>query len=228
MTDHQLGQIEVVNKLEAQVKNNLSGFSTVTPVADFENDPRTCLTSVHLPSNELKNTILDLTKPLKEKFPEHYYYDSNSLHLTVKNVRVINDPPHFTGDDIQKAKNVFTKVIPNHQKFNVYFYRLLLFPNNLALMGTTDPEFDEIFFDLDSELKKVGLDDDKKYINSKYFISNVTLARFSKPVSQEFKEMVEKISREVKIKPYLVDSVSLVTSNAVLKNLHVISTWGLK
>ena len=33
---------------------------------------------------------------------------------------------------------------PN-QAFKIYFYRLLLFPNNLALIGTTDPERDEMF-----------------------------------------------------------------------------------
>ena len=186
-----------------------------------------CLTSVHFPSSELKNEIEKIIKPLKDQFPEPYYYDFDSLHLTIKNIRVINDPPHFTTEDIKKAEKVFSRIVPKHSKFKVYFYRLLLFPNNLALIGTTDSESDNIIIDIDAGLKSAGVGDDKKYVNSKYFISNVTLARFNKPVSQEFKDLVEKLSKGVNLEPYLVDSVSLITTNAVLKKLHVINSWKL-
>lgn len=228
MTDHQLKQIEVVNQIEAQIKDNSLKFTTVSPVTDFANDTRVCLTGVHFPSSELKNEILKLISVLKDKFPEPYYYDISPLHLTIKNVRVVNDPPHFTAEDIKKAEEVFSRIIPRHLKFKVYFYRLLLFPNNLALIGTTDPELDNIVLDLDAGLKTAGVGDDKKYANSKYFLSNVTLARFSNPVSQEFRNMVEKLSGEIRMKPYTVDSVSLITTNSVLKKLHVINSWKLK
>lgn len=110
----------------------------------------------------------------------------------------------------------------------VYFYRLLLFPNNLALIGTTDKELDKIIFDLNQRLKEAGIPDDKQYINSKYFFSNMTLARFYKKVTPEFINKIKELSQRVNFKPYTVKSVSLITANAALKRLEVIKTCKLK
>ncbi|MDO8618448.1 MAG: hypothetical protein Q7R49_00725 [Candidatus Daviesbacteria bacterium] len=225
---HQQKQIEVIDQIESQVKSNRLKSSLVTPVKDFEKDPRICLTSVHIPSNALKQKIQDeIIRALKGVFSEVYFYSSDSMHMTVKNIRVINNPPHFKPADIEKAKQVFSQVIPKHKKFKAYFYRLLLFPNNLALMSTTDPELDSIVFDLDKGLNEAELPDDKQYINSKYFFCNMTLARFSTP-SKEFIKKVEELTEKIKFDPYIVDSVSLITCNAVLKDLNIIGTWKLK
>lgn len=147
--------------------------------------------------------------------------------MTIKNIKVISDPPNFTDDDIKKAQNVFTEVIPHHKKFNVYFYRLLMFPNNLALIGTTDPELDEIFFDLDRKLNEAGIPDDKKYSNAKYYFSNMTLVRFQYP-SERFKNKVRDISEKLSLSPYEVNSVSLVSCNAVFNKRNIIQTWKLQ
>ncbi len=227
MKTHQQQQIEVINQIEKQVKNRTLNFSTVSPVEDYDNDSRICLTSVHLPSQmlivKIKESIINL---LKEVEPDYYYYSDDSLHMTIKNIRVINDPPHFIQEDVLKAKKVFSEVMPKHKKFKVYFYRLLLFPANLALMGTTDPELDEIFLDLDRRLKAEGIPDDKKYSNPKHIFSNMTLARFSNP-SDDFKHKVEKLSNNLAFEPYTVDSVTLLSCNAVFKKRKIISTWKL-
>lgn len=183
MTDHHQKQIEIINQIEEQISNNSLGFSVVSPVEDYDNDTRVCLTSVHLPSQSLIKAIREkIINPLKQIESDYYYYSADSLHMTVKNVRVINDPPHFTEEVISKAERVFSQVIPKHKKFNVYFYRLLLFPNNLALIGTTDPELDELFLDLDKGLNREGIPDDKIYINPKYYFCNMTLARFHEAI----------------------------------------------
>jgi len=148
--------------------------------------------------------------------------------MTIKNIRVINDPPHFNKDDIVKATKIFNEVIPQRQKFNVYFYRLLLFPNNLALIGTSDEELDGIILELDQKLKAQDIPDDKVYSNTKYFFSNMTLVRFNNNPSEEFKRKVEKLSASLKFDRYQVDSVTLVTCNAVFKNRKIIRTWSLK
>jgi len=96
------------------------------------------------------------------------------------------------------------------------------------LIGTTDPELDRIVLDLDKNLTKANLADDKKYLNSQYFFSNMTLARFNPPISKDFKKQVNNISSQLKFKPYTVDSVSLITGNAVLNQLKIIKTWKLK
>lgn len=227
-TVYQLKQIEVINSLEQQVKNKSMGFSTVAPVNNYASDTRRCLTSVHLPHQELITQVQDqLIKPLQKISPDYFFYPEDSLHITIKNVRVINDPPHFTQEDIGEAERVFEIVLPKHKKFNVYFYRLLLFPNNLALIGTTDPEMGSIFLDLDRELKAAGVLDDKKYINSQYFFCNMTLTRFNKAPGKKFLQKIEDLSQSISFEPYVVDSVTLVTSTAVFTKKKIIKTWEL-
>lgn len=148
--------------------------------------------------------------------------------MTIKNIRVINDPPHFTKEDIGMAEQAFESVVPHHKQFNVYFYRLLLFPNNLALIGTTGPELDSIVLDLDKELNEADVPDDKKYMNSQYFFSNMTLARFNNAPSEEFLHKVEELSQSLSFEPYTVDSVTLITCTAVFTKKNIIKTWKLR
>lgn len=228
LTDHQLRQQQVINKIAEQVASNSLSFSTVSPVEDYENDPRICFTSAHFPRKELIDQVQELTEPLQKLEPSLFYYPSDFLHLTIKNVRTISDPPSFSADDIQKVKEVFARVIPAHKQFKIYFYRLLLFPNNLALIGTTDPELDKIILDLDQELKKIGVPDDKVYVNSSHFFCNMTLARFNTQPSQDFIDQVSRLSETINFDPYLVDLVTLLTGNAVFKKKHEIGTWKLQ
>ncbi|MBD3250762.1 MAG: hypothetical protein GF381_04325 [Candidatus Pacebacteria bacterium] len=227
MISHQFKQHQVINQISNQVSNNSLGFTTVFPVNDFEADQRICLTSVHFPDKELIEKVRVFIESLRELEPTFFFYPDDSFHLTIKNVRVISNPPNFTEIDVQKANQVFSETIPLHKQFQVYFYRLLLFPNNLSLIGTTDPELDKIILDLDKGLKKAGIPDDKVYANSKYFFSNMTLARFNSKPSQEFEAKILELSESLTFQPYMVDSVTLVTGNAVLKKRHKIGTWKL-
>jgi len=94
-------QTEVINEIEKQASANIMQFSTVLPVENYANDPRIALTSVHFPKNFFKEAIFDkILKPLKQISPDHYYYPSDSLHLTIKNIRLINDPPTFNEEDV--------------------------------------------------------------------------------------------------------------------------------
>ncbi len=227
-TPHQKKQIEVINNIENQIKSSSLNFSTVEPVHNYDDDPRLCLTGVHFPSQEFVEAIYQsFVIPLREISSNHYYYEKSSLHLTIKSVRVINDPPRFNVKDVEQAKKVFKEVIPKHQRFRVYFYRLLLFPNNIALMGTTDPELDEVILELDKKLKEANIPDDKKYTNSRYFFSNVTLARFNSPLSQDFIEKISELSSNIVIPPYTINSVTLVTGNASLKIRKIVGGWNL-
>ncbi len=228
MTDHQQNQIAVINEIEEQVKSNSVQFSTVPPVLDYKNDPRICLSSVHLLSSHLSEMIQStLIEPLKSIAPDFYYYPSNALHMTIKGIRNIHNPPNFTNEDISKVEDVLSSTLSHHKRFTVYFYRLLLFQSNLALIGTTDQELDNIVIELDGKLKKAGVPDDKVYTNSQYFFSNVTLLRFNGNITEEFKIKVDELSKKINFEPYTVDSVSLVTGNAVLSECRVIKEWRL-
>lgn len=229
MTDHQRKQIEIVNQLEEQVRSHTLNSSTISPVDDFENDSRICLTSVHFPHENLISRVRQtLIEPLRKLEPDFYYYPPDSLHMTIKNVRVIHDPPNFSGKDIEAVKHAFSRVIPTHHPCTVYFYRLLLFPNNLALIGTTDSGFDRLILALGESLTSVRLSDDKIYLNPKYFFCNMTLTRFSTPPSQAFKQKVKELSETLSFDPYTIDSVALISANAVMKKRTVYETWTLE
>jgi len=229
VTYHQKNQIKIINEIEKQIQNKSLVFSTVAPVEDYKNDKRMCLTSVHFPSRKLSQQIKkQIIEPLQIIEPNFYWYKSTSLHLTIKNVRVINNPPNFSPSNISQVRNVFDKVVPQNISIGVYFYRLLLFPNNLALIGTTDPTLDTLFLNLDQELNSINFPDDKKYLNKRYFFCNMTLCRFNIEPSEKFKEKVQEISKSIKLAPYLINTVTLLTSNAVLERKKIINTWSLK
>ncbi len=228
MNDHQKNQIRVINELEELIRQKSESVSAVSPTDDFENDHRITLTSIHKPHDSLKELIQkNIVQSLKSNFPELHFYPDKSLHLTIKNVRVISDPPNFNAEDIKLAEKVFSEVLPRHKSFDVYFYRLLLTQNSIALVGTTDPELDEIIFDLDQKLAEADLADDKKYANTKHFFSNITLARFSTQITPELRRSVDKISSVINFSPYTVDSVSLVSGNAFMNFLKTHGSWEL-
>lgn len=228
MTDHQEKQKAVIDAIETQVETASLSFSTVAPVSDFEADTRMALTSVHFPHlNLLRKIQNEIISPLRETDANPYYYPIDSLHMTIKNVRIIKDPPPYTKAELGMVAHVFSNCIPKHHAFMVYFYRLLLFPNSLALIGTTDPELDEIILDLNNGLKNVGVADDKVYLNEKYFFCNMTLARFDTPPSTQFRERMMSISSSIDLLPYTIDSVTLLTCNAALMKRTVLGQWNL-
>lgn len=227
--EYQKAQIEVIKKIEQQANSNTMQFSTVSQVGDYAHDPRIALTSVHFPNQtfltEVQKKILD---PLRKISPNHYYYPQNTLHITVKNVRVIHNPPTFTEEDVHKVKKVFEEIIPKHHSFKSYFYRLLVFPGSVALIGTADNELDQIHIDLDNALRKAGVPDDKQYLNTHNFFSNMTLARFTSPITKEYKEKINEISENLIFKPYEINSVTLLSCNAVMNYQKIIGAWKLR
>ncbi|MCC6711486.1 MAG: hypothetical protein IT416_04020 [Candidatus Pacebacteria bacterium] len=228
-TAHQKKQLEVISQLELSLTKDKLDFTVVEPVADFVNDQRLALTSVHFPNQDFINKIQQtVIEPLRVIQPEHFYYSAEFMHMTVKNVKTINDPPLFDQRVITTTKQVFDQVVPQHQAFNAYYYRLLLFPYNLALIGTTDQELDELVSDLDTSLNQAGVPDNKKYLNDRYFFSNVTLARFNRPVNQEFRAKVAELSASFRPFSYRLDSLTLLTCNAVMNQRRDISTYQLK
>ncbi len=225
LTLHQLKQKEVINQIEAQAKSKSLSFSTVALVSDYANDPQISLTGVHLPHKQLIEQIeQQLIKQLRVVEPDFYHYPQDSLHMTIKGVGVV---PNSDQHDIKKAEAIFSDVSSRHHRFGVYFYRLILFPHSLALVGTSDPELDNIILDIDSMLTQQGIPDDKIYINSRYFFSNMTLVRFNREPSAEFVSTVDRLSKSIRFEPYTVDSITLLTCNAVLKRRNIIGTWNL-
>jgi hypothetical protein len=226
---YQLKQKEVIEKIEEKLKNSAVDFTTVSPVENWDTDNRICLTGVHILNGFIRNHIIDkIIKPLWEIAPEHHYYTSDTMHATIKNIRVINDPPRFNDEDIQNAKEIFARVVPMHKTFQAFFYRLIIFPGSLNLVGTTEEELNNLILDLDQNLKAKNIMDDKTYSDPKTFFTNVTLARFAKAPADDFKIKVDELNKTLSFDNYVFDSVTLLTSNAIFEKRNIISSWGLK
>lgn len=228
MTDHQQKQLEIIDKIEEGIKKNSLITTVVEPVDDFVNDPRLCLVGLHIVKPEIASGIVEtFINPLKTIEPNFHYYMPGAQHFTIKNIRTIENPPTFTEVDVIKAQKLFAHIIPQHARFKIYFYKLLLFPNSLTLMTTTDPELDSIVLDLDQALNDAGLPDNKTYANSSHFFCNMTLARFNQTPSEAFKEKVAELSNRMHLESYTIDNVSLITGNAVLAQCNIIDEWKL-
>jgi len=229
--NHQIKQKQVISEIEAQILQARLQFSTIRPVSDFDEDPRMCLTSVHFPKASLLHVIQqEIIAPLKVMNSKMYAYSDDSLHMTIKNIKTAADPQTFSNQDMVTAQEVFSKTMPKHGAFTVNFYKLLLFPASIALIGTTAPELDSIILDLDTQLAAAQIPDDKTYVNNRYFFSNMTLARFQEVLSNDFVQEVARISEKIPLiitTPYMVDSVTLLKANAVMKKRQIIQTFRL-
>lgn len=211
------------------MNENKVEFSVVSAVDDYENDPRMCLTSIHFPKSNLINLInKEIINPLHKIDPLHYYYKPSSLHITISGIQKISDPKTYTNEDVENVKSLFDRILIKHKAFNAYFYKLVILPTNLSLFGTSDPERDEIFFDINEGLKKIGLPNNNQYLNQKYFFCNMTICRFNGNVSKGFRNKISEINNKLQLPKYLIDSVSLIEANASLGYCKLLKTWKLK
>ena len=228
-TQYQKNQIKTINSLEDNLKSNKVDFSIVSAVDDYKNDPRMCLTCAHFPSNSFIESVdKQIIKPLKQTQSSHFYYKSSSFHITITGIQKVSDPKTYSKQDIEKTELLFDKIIPQHKAFNVFFYKLVLLPTNLSLFGTSDQERDNIFLDLNKGLKRIGLPNNNKYLNSKYFFCNMTICRFNEKPSKKFVEKVKERNEILAFDPYKIDSASLIEANASLGMRKNIKKWELK
>ena len=191
--------------------------STISPTTeDFENDNRISLTSAVFPDSDLQQKINEkIIIPLKQIDPNLFFYQPDRLHCTIKNIRVINYPPDFSQETIEKAKQVLAKVIPKHHSFKIHFQGLFDLPVSLALRGYCGEELGELVKELISELEKAGIPDNKKYASSEVFFGNITLCRYPQKPNQEFFEKNKQL-KSVEIGDLEVNTIKLFTSNIVL------------
>ncbi len=214
MDDYASRQLALIKSIEEQFRVGKSPSTIVDAVSDYETDDRICLTALtYLPSKLQKKIYVEIVEPLKKIDNRQYFYESSALHITVQNVRVINNPPHFTKDDIEKARKVFNEVVAKHGPLKVEILRIFELPTSFALSAFTTFEWEELVFDLRSQLKKVGVPDDKSYAPGPV-LANTTICRYTTPPNEEFMCKLKKL-KEIRIGSFDVKNILLVTTNAV-------------
>ncbi len=197
---------------------------------DYANDEQVCLTSVVFIPNDISSRIIkNVINPLKKIEPQHYFYPSESLHLTIKNIRTINKPRLFTDADIDKVDKLFNKIIPSCSVFEFKVEDIIIFPTSISVMVYCDETLQKLVLKLDQGLKETGVPDNKKYLSDTIFWGNITVCRFIENPKEKFITEVKKM-RNLKFGKFKVEKVNLITCNAVChpKSKKIIAEYQLR
>lgn len=213
-SNYQAKQLEVIRGIEEGFRKGQAVSTVVKPVLDYINDDRVCLTSVaFIPQNFERKIIEKIIRPLSQIDSAQYFYVSGSFHITITNIRTIENPPLFNNDDVEKVRKVFKKIIPKYKPFKFDVKRLFELPTSLAISAFSDETFGDLALELRSEIEKAGVPDNKTYANENIVIGNVTVSRFVDTPSASFQEKIEEL-KEVDIGTFEVNKISLITTNA--------------
>jgi 2'-5' RNA ligase len=215
VNDYFSQQKSLVKDVEASLIKGVRKATAVEMQKDYANDDQICLTSVvFVPKNISQKISKDIVGLLEKNDPAQYYYSSDSMHLTVKNVRVIKKPPSFSEEDISKVDKLFSELFPQFPKFEFSIEDIILWPTSISVMAYCNDTLQELVNALDNGLKEIGMTDDKKYASDAVYFGNITICRFTQNPKEELLETVKKL-RNHKIGKMMVEKISLVTCNAV-------------
>lgn len=208
-------QLKLIETIEEKFRKGESPSTVVEPVSDYINDDRVCLTSVvFIPQGLEQKIINNIVNPLKEINPIQYFYIPGSFHITIKNIRTIENPPLFNDKDIKKACEVFKRVIPKYKSFTFELRRLFELSTSLAISAFSDETLGNLTSELGKELKKAGVPDNKKYATNDIVIGSTTVSRFTNTPNPAFKQKVKEL-KETKIGSFEVKKVYLITTNSI-------------
>lgn len=214
MTLYQQKQIVLMRQMEDSLAKNTAASTIVTMQKDYVNDPQLCLTCVSfLPKNTAETIQTQLLTALATIEPAFYYYPVQSLHVTIQNIRVINNPPHFSAADIAKAQQLLLNFIPSYGPFVFEFSGILRLPTSLAIIALITPEYDRFIRAFRQALVAAGIPDDKKYFTDEIIFANTTICRYTHEPSQEFFGEVEK-RKQTSFDSMRAQEVSLIQTNA--------------
>ena len=226
--NYQTQQKRLIEQIEAQIAQGSFGATVVEKQTDYESDPARCLASVcRLPMELADYVERAVIAPLRTIQPCHYYYCAEQIHLTIKNIRVIHDPPRFNDNDVRSVEELFANIVPKHSPFDFKLQGSVLFPTSLAIIGYSDRSFGDLIHDLDQGLRRIGLPDDKHYASDSIFFGNVTVCRLTDTPSQGFLEQVRAF-REREFGQFTVKCIDLVSCNAVYTSRRIWRRFPLK
>lgn len=197
---------------------------------DHAKDKQRCLTSVSFVPENISNKIIrEVIEPLQQYDPNHYFYLTESMHLTLKNIRTVNNPPLFDAKDIKKVDKLFSEIIPQFPKFDFTVEDVVIFPTSMSVTAFSDRILWDLVSSLDKGLKEIGVPDNKKYTSNSVYFGNITLCRFTKKPNEKFVKEARKF-RNYKIGKMTIEKINLITCNAVChpKSLKIINEYNLR
>ena len=211
---YQERQRQIVDALRFGSRKDDPRASTIPVRSDYNHDPARCLTAVtFLPRDIARDIHRILVEPLIQIEPAHHYYSSDSMHITIKNVQAVHNPPSFTEEDVEKVHRLFAELIPRHCSLTFSLEEVVPFRTSVSLIGYTDDRLGDLIRTLDAGLEEIGLPDNKHYVSDTVFFGNVTFCRFTHPPSDAFLETIENLKYAYREK-LKVETVHLITCNS--------------
>jgi len=212
--DYPQRQLATIEELERNFREGKSPSTIVPFVNDPTEDPRLCVTIVaFLPSHLATRLQHHLIAPMKMLDPNQYFYPSESMHITMQNVRSIADPPTFSEDDIETARSVVGEVVARHNAISLQLQRLFELPTSLAICAFSNDNLAELVQGLRGGLAEAGLPDNKQYADGALF-GNCTFSRFSQQPNEKMNWLIS-LQKNFVLGEMLIDELALITTNAV-------------
>jgi len=183
--------------------------------SNFANDRRTCLTAACFIGSTLGSVISQkLIKPLRAIEPHHYYYPVDSMHVTLRNVQTIADPPTFGESEIKLAADGLRECLRGESAFSIDLEELFVMPTSLSVCGFSSDALQRIADKMGLALLSAGVPDNKAYASAGIVFGNVTFCRYASHPGPEFLAAVERL-RATQIGRLSVSVINLIVTNAV-------------
>lgn len=230
MENYKSKQQKTISEMEKTFIRGGQKSTIVEMRQDYFNDNQIALTSIIRIDSKICNKITEeVIEPLRQIDPNHFYFSPESMHITIKNIRTINNPPSFTQEDVDKASTLFSKLIPKFDSFEFEIEDVILFPTSISVMAYSNKTLYDLVTALDKGLNEIGVPDNKQYFSNSVFWGNITICRFTEKPSNEFVEKVKSL-RYSKFGKQRVDKINLVEMNAVLnpRYLKIVADYKLR
>lgn len=216
MSHYRHRQLALIANLRDQVaQQEMTSLSLEPFHRQHRENPARGLGGIELLPQAFADTLMETAiTPLQQRFPEHHYFQTDELHITVKNIRQAAQPPRFDDADVKRVELLLAGVIPLYSSFEVTWLDWLCLPTSLVLIGLPDTRHRDLVLALDVGLQDIGLPDDKGYLSRTVFLNNVSVCRFSAPIDQSFRDAVKMLP--VPGVSLRVDDIWLLSANASL------------
>lgn len=209
----------IIEKLKQASANDDSAISYVPMSDNFQNDQKRCLTLLtYLPKN-ISNKVISVTEKLKSIEADHYYYPKDSLHLTIQNVRTVNDPPLFSAHDEKQADLAFQSSLKGKKQLFFQLSGLLRLRTSISIICYAEESYKFFVQEMRKSLEQYGIGDNKRYISNDVFFGNITICRFSKEPGNHFNSKVEALANST-FGNLAVSNLSLVVTNSICETPH--------
>jgi hypothetical protein len=212
--DYKRAQKQLVQEIAKHNPKYSSRMSEVPISTEFAFSKERCLTLVAFPDEQFCERVSSiLISPLRMYDRAQHYYAKNAMHITIKNVRCLKDPPNFSKVDTDRVGCAFAERIAHHPPIYFSFEDILVLPTSIAVAGYCSRALFHLIRDLDDGLDSINFPDDKRYASDEIYFCNLTFCRFRRLPTADFFDRVRQL--EWKPATLLVKKLNLISCNPV-------------